>query len=84
MSLAFAVCEEKSRLRALLDHFGVIEDPRDVPAGGASAAGSAVAGCMRTMADCDDFDAIAAWGEAHLPFLRHYLPYHNGVPVDAG
>jgi len=39
---------------------------------------------MRTMADCDDFDAIAAWGEAHLPFLRRYLPYHNGVAVDAG
>ena len=30
MSLAFAVFEEKSRLRALLDHFGVIEDPCDV------------------------------------------------------
>jgi hypothetical protein len=30
MSLAFAVFEEKSRLCALLDHFGVIEDPRDV------------------------------------------------------
>ena len=30
MSLAFAVFEEKSRLRALPDPFGVIEDPRDV------------------------------------------------------
>ncbi len=29
MSLAFAAFEEKSRLRALLDHLSVIDDPRD-------------------------------------------------------
>lgn len=33
-----------------------------------------------TMADCDDYDSIAAWGEAHLPFLRCYQPYDHGVP----
>jgi predicted transposase YbfD/YdcC len=33
-----------------------------------------------TIADCDDYDHIAAWGEAHLPFLRQILPYHHGVP----
>ena len=33
-----------------------------------------------TMADCDDYDVIAGWGEAHLPFLRRYLPYHFGAP----
>jgi hypothetical protein len=33
-----------------------------------------------TIADCDDYDHIAAWGEAHLDFLRCHLPYHNGVP----
>lgn len=25
-------------------------------------------------------DHIAAWGEAHLSFLREILPYHHGVP----
>ena len=29
MSLAFAVFDEKPRLRALLDHFAVIDDPCD-------------------------------------------------------
>ncbi len=29
MNLAFAVFEDKSRLRALLDHFSIIDDPRD-------------------------------------------------------
>ena len=33
-----------------------------------------------SIASCDDFDDIAAWGETHLPFLRRYLPYHHGIP----
>lgn len=33
-----------------------------------------------TICDCDDYDGIAEWGEAHLDFLRRYLPYHHGVP----
>lgn len=80
MSLAFAIFEEKSRLRALLDHFSVIEDPREawrvlhpLPEVLLLVVGG-------TMADCDDYEAIAAWGKAHLPFLRRYLPYHHGVP----
>ncbi len=32
------------------------------------------------MADCDDYDHIAAWGEAHLDFPRRHLPYEHGVP----
>ena len=31
-----------------------------------------------TIADCDDYDHIAAWGkEAHLDFLRGHLPYEH-------
>src|SRR5664279_878947 len=33
-----------------------------------------------SIASCDDFDDIAAWGENHLPFLRRFLPYHHGIP----
>ena len=33
-----------------------------------------------TIADCDDYEAIADWGEHHLGFLRRFLPYHHGVP----
>ncbi len=29
------------------------------------------------MADCDEYDHIAAWGEAHLDFLRRHLPYEH-------
>ncbi len=31
------------------------------------------------IADCDDYEDIAAWGAAHLDFLRRHLPYENGV-----
>lgn len=32
------------------------------------------------MADCDHFDAIAAWGKENIGFLRRYLPYEHGAP----
>lgn len=37
-----------------------------------------------TMADCDDCDRIAAWGEAHPDFLRRHQPCEHGVPGGAG
>jgi hypothetical protein len=33
-----------------------------------------------TIASCDDFDEIAAWGEHHLDFLRKFAPFHHGIP----
>src|ERR1700721_1189750 len=33
-----------------------------------------------TIASCDDFDDIAAWGEHHLDFLRHFAPFYHGTP----
>ena len=70
----------KSRLATLLAHFARIDDPRDVrrilhPLGEVLLL--VVCG---TIADCDDYDAIAAWGRAHLDFLRQHLPYAHGVP----
>ena len=32
-----------------------------------------------TICDCDGDEGIAAWGKAHLPLLRGFLPHH-GVP----
>ena len=33
-----------------------------------------------TIADCDDFDDIVAWGEHHLSLLRRFAPFHHGIP----
>src|SRR3954465_16084259 len=80
MSLAFTVFEEKSRLKALLEHFALIPDPRDPWRVAHPLAEVLLLVVCGTMADCDDYDGIAAWSEAHLPFLRRYLPYDHGVP----
>jgi len=80
MSLAFALFEEKSRLKSLLAHFSRIEDPRDPSQVAHPLAEVLLLVVCGTMADCNDYDAIAAWGEARLPFLRRYLEYYHGVP----
>lgn len=80
MSLAFADFDEKPRLKALLDHFSIIEDPRETWRVAHPLPEVLLLVICGTMADCDDFDGIALWGEKHLTFLRRYLPYHHGVP----
>lgn len=71
---------EKSRLRALLEHFSVIEDPREPWKVAHPLPEVLLLVVCGTIADCDDYDHIAAWGEAHLEFLRELLPFHHGVP----
>ena len=61
MSLAFDVFSQPSRLRALLDHFSRIENPRD-PRRVAHPLPEVLLPVVRdTMADCDDYESIAAW-----------------------
>ena len=70
----------KSRLAVLLEHFAAIPDPRDVRRIAHPLAEILLLVVCATIADCDDYDHIAAWGEAHLAFLRRHLPYRHGVP----
>ena len=71
---------EKPRLRSLLDHFALIEDSRDSWRVAHPLPEVLLLVVCASIASCDDFDDIAAWGETHLPFLRRFLPYHHGVP----
>jgi predicted transposase YbfD/YdcC len=80
MSVTVLFSSEKSRLRALLDHFATIEDPREPWRVAHPLPEVLLLVVCGTIADCDDYDGIAAWGEAHLAFLRRFLPYHYGVP----
>jgi predicted transposase YbfD/YdcC len=80
MSLAVFVPAEKSRLRALLDHLSIIEDTREPWRVAYPLQEVLLLVVCGTIADCDDYEGIAEWGEAHLPFLRRFLPYHHGVP----
>jgi predicted transposase YbfD/YdcC len=35
-----------------------------------------------TIASCDDFDDIGAWGKHHLDLLRRFAPFHHGIPCE--
>jgi predicted transposase YbfD/YdcC len=70
----------RSRLKALLDHFGEIEDPREPWRVAHPLPEVLFLVVCGTICDCDDYEGIAAWGKAHLSFLRSILPYHHGVP----
>ena len=80
MSPSPAQSSEKSRLGILLEHFSTIDDPRDVRRIAHPLAEILLLVVCGTMADCDDYDHISAWGEAHLDYLRRHLPYEHGVP----
>jgi predicted transposase YbfD/YdcC len=71
---------EKSRLGILLEHFAGIDDPRDVRRIAHPLPEVLLLVVCGTVADCDDYDHIAAWGAAHLGFLRRHLPFEHGVP----
>ncbi len=71
---------QPSRLRLLLEHFSRIEDKRS-PERVAHRLDEVLLLCVcATIADCDSFDAISDWGNAHLGFLQRFLPYDWGVP----
>jgi len=71
---------ERSRLRVLLDHLSVIEDVREPHRVAYPLSEIMLLAVCGTIADCDDYDDISDWGEAHLDFLRRFLPFHHGVP----
>jgi hypothetical protein len=80
MTLLTETSPRKSRLAALLEHFARVEDPRDVRRILHPLPEILLLVVCGTIADCDDYEDIAAWGAAHLAFLRRYLPYEQGVP----
>ncbi len=71
---------DRSRLRVLLDHFSIIEDEREPHRVAYPLAELLLLAVCGTIADCDDYENIAGWGETHLELLRRFLPFHHGVP----
>jgi predicted transposase YbfD/YdcC len=72
----------RARVALLLKHFSKLSDDREpwrivYPLGEVLL----LLTCA-TIASCDDFDEIAAWGEHHLDLLRRFAPFHNGIPCE--
>lgn len=71
---------QPSRLRSLLEHFAVIEDPREAPKVRYPLREVLFLVVSATIADCEDYDEIALWGRNHLEFLRRFSEFHFGTP----
>lgn len=69
-----------SRLRAFLDHFAAVGDPREPPKVRYPLRELLFLVVAATIADCEDYDEIALWGRNHLPFLRRFSEFHFGTP----
>jgi len=69
-----------SRLRALLDHFAIIKDPREAPRVRYPLREVLFLVVAATIADCEDYDEIAEFGRTRLPFLRKFSEFHFGTP----
>ncbi len=71
----------RRRLKRLLHHFSRIADAGEPCRVAYRLSEILLLAVCGTIADCDDYDAIADWGEENLDFLRELLPYDWGVPT---
>src|SRR3954469_21626598 len=65
----------KSRLKALLDHFGQIEDPREPWRVAHPLPEVLLLGVCGTICDCEDYDLMAEWGEEHWRCCAALCPF---------
>ena len=70
----------RARLAVLLKHFSQIADDREPWRVMYPLAEVHLLLTCATIASCDDFEDIVAWGEQHLDFLRRFSPFHFGIP----
>jgi predicted transposase YbfD/YdcC len=71
----------RSRVKALLEHFAVIEDTRDPWRVAHPLNEILLLVVLATICDCEDYEAVSAWGARNLGLLRRHLPFHFGVPT---
>jgi predicted transposase YbfD/YdcC len=72
----------RARLALLLQHFSELDDEREPWRIVYPLKEVLLLVTCATIASCDDFDDIVAWGKHHLAFLRHFCEFHHGVPCE--
>ena len=80
MVMMFDEATPRSRVAVLLKEFSRIDDDREPWRVAFPLAEVLLLLTCATVAECDDFDAIAAWGEHHLDLLRRFAEFHYGIP----
>lgn len=72
----------RDRLGLLLDHFSAVGDPREACKVRYPLREVLFLVTCASVAGCDDYDEIAAWGAHHIAFLRSYGEYFFGTPKE--
>jgi len=72
----------RSRLAILLKHFADVGDDREPWRVMYPLKEVLLLLTCATIAACDDFDDICAWGRHHLDFLRTFSEFHFGIPCE--
>jgi len=72
----------RARVAVLLRHFAELDDRREPWRVMYPLKEVLLLVSCATIASCDDFDEIAAWGEHHLDFLRRFAEFHHGIPCE--
>lgn len=72
----------RDSLRLMLDHFGRVEDPREPWRVRFPLAELLFLVTSASIAGCDDYDEVVAWGNEHLAFLRQHGEFYFGVPKE--
>jgi hypothetical protein len=70
----------RDRLRLLLKEFAALDDAREPWRVLYPLHEVLLLVTCATIASCDDFDDIVAWGKYHLAILRRFSPFHHGIP----
>jgi predicted transposase YbfD/YdcC len=72
----------RARLSLLLKHFSALEDDREPWRVMYPLKEVLLLVTCATIASCDDFDDIVAWGNHHLAFLRRFSAFDHGIPCE--
>ena len=72
----------RARLALLLEHFSKLGDDREPWRVMYPLSEVLLLVTCATIASCDDFDDIVAWGKHHLAFLRRFSDFHHGIPCE--
>jgi predicted transposase YbfD/YdcC len=72
----------RARLGLLLRHFAELGDEREPWRVMYPLKEVLLLVTCATIASCDDFDDIVAWGKHHLAFLRRFSEFHHGIPCE--
>src|SRR5579863_5947618 len=72
----------RARLAVLMKHFSWLGDDREPWRVMYPLKEVLLLVVCATIAGCDDFEDICAWGRQHLDFLRAFSEFHHGIPCE--